>query len=543
MATTNKGFIKDYEGNILLPITRGELILDSNGNLALTSAQFEAGRELNGVKNEYGLISAAERAMISGGADGQGIADIYVKLGHINSALTVGGTSLSFYDEDVNLTPITIGGEQYQIAVSTLNNSIHIGLAETATGALSASEIIKSITVDKYGRVTAVSGSKLTNDEIPATLDSKTLTNATLTDCVVSVKDISSAGDDAVASKYYVDKKFQDVTEFATGALKFGGSLSTKVGAEEKLDAAYENYYYKATADFELSSEDLYETSTPSTTYGKVKKGDTLIVYNTASGCKFVHVPSGDDITTITIQNGTTTQGESNMMGEVTFRFSDVFDVTMSGQQATINVPTVSNTTNGILSSSDYTAFKNYAQGLKVEYVETVTSSTVNSYEIGTLKIAGVDYKLHGINNVSALTLENGASDATNPILKFTESGQAAKNITIEGSNGVKAEKSGDTIKLTGAYTVASDSVDYLQIQGGQVGIKIGSGTSAAVNEGITKYSDYIVTKEKVNTLTTIAANANPIIISGSLLSGKSESDATYTYGSASLKTAITVTI
>jgi hypothetical protein len=28
---TNKGFIKDYDGNILLPITRGELILDSAG--------------------------------------------------------------------------------------------------------------------------------------------------------------------------------------------------------------------------------------------------------------------------------------------------------------------------------------------------------------------------------------------------------------------------------------------------------------------------------------------------------------------------------
>ena len=55
---TNKGFIKDYQGNILLPITRGELILDSAGQMALTSALFEAGATLNGVVNNYGLIGA-----------------------------------------------------------------------------------------------------------------------------------------------------------------------------------------------------------------------------------------------------------------------------------------------------------------------------------------------------------------------------------------------------------------------------------------------------------------------------------------------------
>jgi hypothetical protein len=35
--TTNKGFIKDINGNKLLPITRAELVLDSNGKIALTS--------------------------------------------------------------------------------------------------------------------------------------------------------------------------------------------------------------------------------------------------------------------------------------------------------------------------------------------------------------------------------------------------------------------------------------------------------------------------------------------------------------------------
>jgi hypothetical protein len=35
MAT--KGFIKTFSGERLLPITRGELVLDQDGNIALTS--------------------------------------------------------------------------------------------------------------------------------------------------------------------------------------------------------------------------------------------------------------------------------------------------------------------------------------------------------------------------------------------------------------------------------------------------------------------------------------------------------------------------
>jgi hypothetical protein len=34
---TNKGFIRDYDGNKLLPITRGELVLDKDGKIALNS--------------------------------------------------------------------------------------------------------------------------------------------------------------------------------------------------------------------------------------------------------------------------------------------------------------------------------------------------------------------------------------------------------------------------------------------------------------------------------------------------------------------------
>ena len=43
MGTITKGFIKDWNGNKMLPITRGELVLDVEGNGALTSNLFLAG--------------------------------------------------------------------------------------------------------------------------------------------------------------------------------------------------------------------------------------------------------------------------------------------------------------------------------------------------------------------------------------------------------------------------------------------------------------------------------------------------------------------
>ena len=71
-----KGFIKDWKGQRILPITRAELVLDQNGNPAFTSALFEAGHvNADGTVNQYGLISAAERALITGGSTGQGISE------------------------------------------------------------------------------------------------------------------------------------------------------------------------------------------------------------------------------------------------------------------------------------------------------------------------------------------------------------------------------------------------------------------------------------------------------------------------------------
>ena len=97
---TKKGFIKDFYGNKLLPITRGELILDANGQIALFSDLFAATTE------HAGLMTSAEKAMLNGGS-GNSLADVYTKLEYINESLQVNETYLSFFNAQ-GKTPIKI---------------------------------------------------------------------------------------------------------------------------------------------------------------------------------------------------------------------------------------------------------------------------------------------------------------------------------------------------------------------------------------------------------------------------------------------------
>lgn len=183
MAIT-KGFIKDWKGQRILPITRAELVLDQNGNPAFTSALFEAGRvNADGSVNQYGLISAAERALITGASTGQGISDIYTKLGQINSGLYFNNTALKFYDADGKATPIKVNSiGDGALAITLSGNEVNLGLTDLKVASTITGQILKNITVDNFGRVTAVSGGALLDSEIPDTLTGKKLVNEFLMD-------------------------------------------------------------------------------------------------------------------------------------------------------------------------------------------------------------------------------------------------------------------------------------------------------------------------------------------------------------------------
>ena len=105
---TNKGFIKDWVGNTILPITRGELVLDANGNMALASDLFLAGehKDADG-KPLPGLVTHAERALILQ-LSGDVVGNVSKELTAINSGLLFNGTNTKFYDSNLNATPINI---------------------------------------------------------------------------------------------------------------------------------------------------------------------------------------------------------------------------------------------------------------------------------------------------------------------------------------------------------------------------------------------------------------------------------------------------
>ena len=549
----NKGFIKDWLGNRILPITRGELILDRDGNMAIASNLFLAGeqRDENGnlLRDSQGnllpgLITAAERAMLTGGGSGGGISDIYTKLGYINSGIQVGGETLNFYTTTgtpINL--VSVGDGAVTVSKGE-NNSISFNLTPITNSETSASQILKSITIDKFGRVTAVTGSALTNAEIPDELSGKTIKNSVLDGCTTAVTDIAE-NDNAVVNKAYVDTKFREVTGMATGALKFGGVISDATTAVNLLKdkTAWDNYF-KITGEFDIDKSNLLDTSGLILTGDvlKTKIGDTVIIYSenkSASIAKFVYIPSADDITTLTVKCDADSENAiTRKIGNVTLQFAQPFTAIGSGNTAYITLPQVSQTQSGYLSASDYNEFKGITGALKVEYTGEITSSTgAGVYKIGTLTIGPNTQEVYGKYHVSSLTLENGTGTDTsyNPILKFTETGETDVKLTLKGVQGISVKKNGNDVEFAVVNEVLPASNKYLTINSGyQFGVKIGSTTESGVIDGLTDYAEFIEFQKLV-----YAAALSTDVIATSL----KDTTQDYHYGSTKLAAAVAITI
>ena len=543
----HKGFIKDWQGNIILPITRGELVLDENGNSAFSSEQFLA------KDGHPGLVTAAERAMLNGiNSDGGSLADVYAKLGIINTGFYVNDTLVKFYNDVGTATPIkfkSTGDNKIALSVDASNN-ISLGLHELSTTETNITQIIKKITVDKYGRVTEVIGSGLSDSEIPTILTSKTLTNSILNNCVTSSEDIGNDAK-AVVNKLYVDSKFQAIAGLATSPLQFGGSLSDANSAQEVL-LNKPNRYYKITGEFNLGIDFFYNDGTLNGSLIKLNVGDSVIVYPINNELnQFVYVPSGDDITTITVKkDGSTILNEK--IGNVIFNFSDVFAVTNNpsgSNTAYIALPEASSTRNGYLSKEDWIRFNSYSTNLSTTYTPEYTEGS-ELYKIGTLTIGGVVNEIMGKNNKSSLSLNNGNltdNPTYNPILTFTESGESDVNIIFKGLRGIQIKKNENTVEINNNIETLTQSVPqvnrtstvkYLTVTDGyKLGVQLGSADASGqlTQDGLTDFSQFNVL---VNTVK-LSSFYETINYS---LSG-SENDNEYRYGNAKLKTAVTLTI
>lgn len=536
---TNKGFIKDIQGNNLLPITRGELVLDKDGNIALNSEHFLAG--VNGSK--YGLITAAERQMLIGGGGGNGgsLSDLYTKLGYINAGLTIGGKSYSFYDENGDATPITITAEntQINIAVDANTNNIVLGLSEVNTDSIKVeSSFIRGIDVDEYGRVTTVAASALVNSDIPKELSEKKLVSCT-TEAVADT-------DFAIVNKAYVDGKFNAVNATATGALKFGGKIADVDAAKGDIaDGNKVYFYYKVVNTFVIPSAYTADGVDIS-----VKSGDTLII---DGDNKFVHVPSGDDITSLTITktlSDDSTQAVINEeIGNIALKFSKIFTidgVTGNSRIANISIPQASTTTDGYLSASDYKKFSSYAENLATTYTSSILDTTPGLYTLGKINFGQSEYEVKGINTTYAIdlideTVVQGVTSKHDPTLQFSENGAVVKSISYKGQNGISVTKDGDILKISQQEN-QSTTPEFLSIGTGadnnKFTINIGyvDKTTHEVVNGLTSYEQFV----------TLASRISQQIetITESLVPQEGKDNVTpYRYGNDKLKAAITLEI
>lgn len=542
---TNKGFITDWLGNKLLPVTRGELVLDSSGNVALNSGEFLAG--VNG--SQYGLVTAAERAMLTGDLSGGsgGIADLYNKVNYINEGLKFNNTVLKFFAADGTSTPINIvsqGDGRLDIALNS-SNIVNLGLVPITTSSTTISQLVRNIEVDTFGRVTSVSGGNLVNSDIPYEIGGKVIKDSQLSGCVTSQTDIGT-NENAIVNKAYVDSKFREATGIASGALRFGGPLADADQAQECLQLTHQYKYFKVTSEFSLNVSSFYNSPEvgQSGTF-KVKVGDTLIVYPTESVYKFVYVPSGDDITTITVgkQNSNVL---NRAIGHVNLQFDGCFEVinpTQGSNTAKISIAPASATQDGYLTKEDYVRFSSYDTA--ISYTGEF-SSGYGVYKIGTLNVNGVDNIIYGRNNISSLSVLDGASNVYNPILRFTETGEDNVDITLLGYNGISIRRNNNTIEFTADNTVLEQDVPqknnqrtakYLKITDGhKFEVQLGSSNDdGSITDGLTDYSQFAALVRKVSTNTTFE------IISYSL-SGEAN-DEEYRYGNELLREAVEVTI
>lgn len=538
--TVYKGFINDWAGRTLLPITRGELVLDSNGIIALQSDQFLA------KDGHPGLVTSAERTLIAnltsaGGALEQ-VADIYNKLDYLN-VLTFNGTAVNYYNTTTSeQTPIKINSDgSVGIAVNTLKNEVTFSLPIVHQNETKVeSTIIKKITVDKYGRVTTVSGSDLINADIPNELVEKTLKN-----CVIS--DDAISGDSAIVNKKYVDDKFNNISAITTGALIFGGPLSKDSDAISKLSSTYLNYYYRVTSPFDLNKGYFHDSVGVVGDMIYLKAGDTLIVYAMGDVTKFVYIPSADEITAVSVTTNTASTPEyASYAGNVVLEFNDIFNIAARSNVASITLPAASETTGGYLTQDDWKRFNSYSSTLSTMY-EGEFNAGAGVYKIGTLTIGGKENFIFGRDSVSSISLENGsANNANNPILKFTTLGKDDVKIAITGVGGIVTTKDSTTLKISANNNIVEQTVPqadarkvkYLTLEEGyKFGVQIGSANTdgTVATDGLTDFSQFNALVNKVK-LTTVF---DYITYS---LSGTTNVNE-YRYGNDKLKAAINVTI
>lgn len=339
-----KGFITDVAGNTILPITRGELVLDASGNEAFHSEEFAA------TADRFGLLSPTHYTLLESlgpndTPNADNLASILTKLNAINEGIKVGNTTLNFYDKNNNnnqSTPIIFKSSETISLTADSNNNITASLIPLPqySAPTTTENVVANVTVDEYGRVTKIESTTA-------------LSGVHLTGCTAdNVAD--NAQQEAIVNKKYVDEKFSEISAISTGALKFEGPIDT---ANNIATLLKEGSYYLAANNLENLEASLFHGKTEEVT---VNRGDTLIAHSMQGQLKFTIIPSGDDGTYINLSDSAT--GKTTIgVGTSNIALASPFVLTNDtvNNITTISIPEANEDNSGILSAKLYKEIQN----------------------------------------------------------------------------------------------------------------------------------------------------------------------------------------
>ena len=529
---TKKGFIKDFGGNILLPITRAELVLDSSGMNAFHSNQFCAIAPDASIGSEGlpGLMTAAEKQLLNtlrGDTPGDSsvLASIYSDLNTLfNISLYVDNTELKLYS-DKNQNKIKFSSTD-SISLVANEHTVSIGLNTIHTKSTEIlNTLLTGIKFDEFGRVIDVQASN--------TIDELTLEKGSLTTVQES--------DTSLVNKKYVDTAVNAVQTVATGALKFNSVIQDQdqlntVVANVK-SSINSNNYYKVGFSGGIINDALIMIDG---VLPQLKIGDTLISYtNTEGVCKLAHIPSGDETTTSVKVLGGDDTGTASVVGDVTLRFNNPFVVESQDNKAIISLPVFGegvNTASGLISATDYQKFLSYSSK-SASYNPTVTNEDADAYEIGQIGLDNGAQIIYGKNTTYNLSVLDGypsenAAPVNDPKLCLTSNTADSQIVQFKGENGITVYHDSNTINIKAPNLgVDASSQDFLSVNGNSFKVNLGAVIDGEIQNGLVD----------LNTLGSYLASFSAGTVKYESIENAltEESGNTYYYGSGALVSAI----
>jgi hypothetical protein len=321
------GFIRDYSGNILLPITRAELVKNADGTNAFRIVK--AHDQNNGTAGGYpGLMDPKTLADILakiGGSGTDSLSGLQGQINKIKDSIQINSIACNLLDGVLNFK----SSENISIAKDADNITFH--LADTVN--------LNKATIS----TNAVNGTDVVNKQV---LDAA------------------------------LDAKFKDALNVASGALHFKGGISKPLPSSPTIGS-----YYKVEEGF---TETYTDSSNKSHTIN-ASVGDTLIYAEVEDVKQWILIPSGNETMTkiqgtvgpqiygginITSEDGlvtvTTKSGTDGLTGTLDFKLNP----------ASISSETV---TSGYFNQDVYNAMKNL-----IPASVTYKAQTTSGYQIGS---------------------------------------------------------------------------------------------------------------------------------------------------------------